>query len=53
LKSSDMGKSEVRVSDDERRVIRLVGWRRRLYSSSLPVMVAAAAVDVLSLETTR
>ena len=47
-----MGNTETRIAiktDDERRVVTLVGWRRRLYHAALPVGIAGGILQVLDL----
>jgi hypothetical protein len=47
-----MGNSETRIAvkiDEERRVVKLVGWRRRLYHVALPVGITGGILQVLDL----
>jgi hypothetical protein len=47
-----MSNSESRIAvktDEERRVVTLVGWRRRLYQVALPVGIAGGILQVLDL----
>jgi hypothetical protein len=47
-----MGNTETRIAvktDEERRVVTLVGWRRRLYQVALPLGIAGGILQVLDL----